>query len=140
MLIFCQMTIIEFSEWLQDMLTEKQMKPKTLADKAGLDPGIISRVLNRERMPSSDSLSSIARALDLPPETVFRAAGLLPELPSIDQARMEIFLYKFAELPPEKQEQVLEYMDFIQKRNIEPVKPNREGVAPPETVKGKVRT
>lgn len=116
------------------------MKPKTLADKAGLDPGIISRVLNRERMPSSDSLSSIARALDLPPETVFRAAGLLPELPSIDQARMEIFLYKFAELPPEKQEQVLEYMDFIQKRNTEPVKTNREGVAPPETVKGKVRT
>lgn len=60
------MTIIEFSEWLQDVLTEKRMKPKTLADKAGLDPGIISRVLNRERMPSSDSLSSIAQPLETP--------------------------------------------------------------------------
>lgn len=129
-----------FGDWILERLKEKKWRQADLARAANLDTAVISNLINSKRGPGEDTCKAIARALDLPPETVFRAAGLLPELPSIDQARMEIFLYKFAELPPEKQEQVLEYMDFIQKRNTEPVKTNREGVAPPETVKGKVRT
>lgn len=92
------------------------MKPKTLADKAGLDPGIISRVLNRERMPSSDSLSSIARALDLPPETVFRAAGLLPPLASVDAERRETLDHNWSELTPEQQDDVLRYIEFVKSK------------------------
>lgn len=132
----------EFGDWLLGRLAEKDWSQAQLARKAKVSRQVIYNYINLPREnPDKDMLASIARALDLPPETVFRAAGLLPELPSIDQARQEIVLHKFSELSAEEQEQVIEYIDFIKRRQKSPTsKQNREGVAPPETFKRNVRT
>jgi transcriptional regulator with XRE-family HTH domain len=41
--------------------------------------------LNGDRNPSNETLEAIARGLKLPPETVFRAAGILPNHPGTDE-------------------------------------------------------
>ena len=84
MLVYCQMATIDFSDWLFEELIKRGIKPAELARKAGLDKGIISRILNRERRPEPETLTSIARALRLPPEQIFRVAGLLPIDPKSD--------------------------------------------------------
>jgi len=71
------MTNIKFAEWLTDYLKTQRIKPVELARMAKLDPGAISRILTAERSPTPKTLESIAKALDIPSETVFRAAGLL---------------------------------------------------------------
>ena len=77
MLISCSMTS-DFAQWLQDELDERKMKPVDLANLAGKDQGMISRILRRQRMPTPDTLNAIAKALRLPSRIVFEAAGQLP--------------------------------------------------------------
>lgn len=136
------MTIIEFADWLQAELDIREMKPKTLADKAHLDPGIISRVLSRERLPSPDSLTAISGVLGYPPETVFRAAGLLPKLTNPITEYQEILDFSLSTLDGDQLMEVLQFIEFIKQRDKQPVKQtskpakqNREGISPPETVK-----
>ncbi len=85
------------------------MSPAELARKAGIDKGIISRILNRERRPSPESLEAIARALKLPSETVFRAAGLLPSKVKTDPLTEE-GLYILQQLEGEDKEDALRYL------------------------------
>ena len=72
------MTTNDFADWLGKALTTHNLTAAELARRAGVDKGVISRLINHERTPSPETLSSIATALQLPPETIFRAAGLLP--------------------------------------------------------------
>jgi len=72
------MTTNDFAQWLEKALITNNLTASELARRAGVDKGVISRLINKERAPSPETLSSIAAALKLPPEIVFRAAGLLP--------------------------------------------------------------
>lgn len=77
MLTSCLMTSIDFAEWLQKQLDERGFTPYKLAQLSGKDQGTISRILNRERMPGNSSLIAFAKALKLPRDVVFEAAGIL---------------------------------------------------------------
>jgi transcriptional regulator with XRE-family HTH domain len=81
-----------FSNWLESELKQRNMTPAELARASGKAAAVISRVLNGERSAAPDTLEAIARALKLPPETVFRAAGLLPPV-SEDEAKFEDWKY-----------------------------------------------
>jgi transcriptional regulator with XRE-family HTH domain len=81
-----------FSNWLESELNQRNMTPAELARASGKAAAVISRVLNGERSAAPDTLEAIARALKLPPETVFRAAGLLPPV-SEDEAKFEDWKY-----------------------------------------------
>lgn len=83
------MATIDFSDWLSVKLDEQEMKPADLARKAELDKSVVTRILNRERNPEPKTLTAIARALRLPPEQVFRAAGLLPPTSNTDSLTEE---------------------------------------------------
>lgn len=85
------------------------MSPAGLARKAGIDKGIISRTLNRERKPSPESLEAIARALKLPPEAVFRAAGLLPPKAETDPL-IEEGTHILQQLEGEDKEDAIRYL------------------------------
>ena len=66
--------------------------------------------MNREQNPGKESLDAIARTLKLSPETIFRAAGLLPPV-SDDESEWEIWKAKLAQLSPENRERFLRLME-----------------------------
>ena len=67
-----------FSEWLQAEMTQRDLSQSELARLAGVTRSAINGVLSGSRGPGHDLCSGIARAFKLPPEAVYRAAGLLP--------------------------------------------------------------
>lgn len=107
MLISCLMTT--FADWLTQELNQRDMSPADLARAMRKDQGIISRLLRGERNPNPETLTAIARALRLPPETVFRAAGLLPPVSEVDELKADI-IDLTAQMSREEQREVLEYL------------------------------
>lgn len=70
--------LIDFSDHLINILNLLDLTQVELAKKARLDKSIISRLINRERKPTPETLLAIAKAINYPPEEVFRWAGFLP--------------------------------------------------------------
>jgi len=70
--------MLNFAAWLEHELKNRDWRPIDLARKSKQYPATINRVLNGERNAGPDTCLAIARALDIPPELIFRLAGLLP--------------------------------------------------------------
>ena len=78
-IIYYQMsTDTNFSGWLQEELKKRGMSQADLSRKSGLSTAAVSRIMGGSRGVGAEACTAIARALKLPPETVFRQAGLLP--------------------------------------------------------------
>ncbi|PKN93963.1 MAG: hypothetical protein CVU44_06055 [Chloroflexi bacterium HGW-Chloroflexi-6] len=73
-----------FSGWLLRELKVRDMSQSDLARIAGLGSGTISNIVSGNRKVGQETLVKIAHALRLPDETVFRAAGLLPQVSEED--------------------------------------------------------
>lgn len=101
-----------FGEWLQGQLNERGMSQSQLAKLANLSRGTISNIINGNRGIGEDSLTSIARALRLPAEDVFRRAGILPPARDDDPIAKEA-AHLISLLPDERKQQVLDYIRFI---------------------------
>jgi len=67
-----------FVDWLFSEMENRNWTQADLARAAHLSRGAIGNIIREERNPSPDSLHGIAKAFSLPPEVVFRKAGLLP--------------------------------------------------------------
>lgn len=115
MLLSCQMTIINFAEFLQDELDTRGWKASDLVKRSKLSPAIISRALNSERLPSPESLSAIASALGYPPERLFRIAGILPPKPEIDEIT-EKLIHLVAQMNELERADVHEYAALVLRR------------------------
>lgn len=113
---------IDFADWLVQEMNKRGWSQADLANAAGLNRQVISTYVNRQRSkPDSEVLTALARALRLPPEVVFRHAGLLPPV-SPDTEYREELLYLFSELPPDEQEEIIELLRFKKERKKEPGK------------------
>ena len=99
-----------FPDWLANELTKRDISPSELARLSNKSPAVITRILNGERRPAPETIEAIAHALRLPPETVFRAAGLLPPLPPED-AEWEIWREKLEQLTPENRQRFRRIME-----------------------------
>lgn len=66
-----------FTDWLDDELQKRSWSHSELARQAGITRGALSHIFSHTRRPGVSLLNGIARALRLPPEQVFRAAGIL---------------------------------------------------------------
>lgn len=73
---------IYFSEWLQTEMDKRGWSQSDLARAAELNRAVINKLLNGKSHPQPSTLEAISRALRIPLETTYRAAGLLP--PSVD--------------------------------------------------------
>lgn len=104
-----------FSEWLTEQMVVRDWTQADLARATGLSRGTVSNLLNNVRSPGSDVLRSIAKGLNLPPETVYRTAGLLPKKPAIDE-QIEEIMYEAAQLTEAEREELLAYIRM--KRNL----------------------
>jgi len=75
--------------WIRAQLDERGWRPADLARHAGLTNATLSRILNGTRQAGPEVCTAIANALGVPPEYVFRLAGLLPTLPPVVEQEKE---------------------------------------------------
>lgn len=111
MLYWCCMNAESFANFVRDQMRLQGISQAELAKMSGVSTSQISRILSTLSTPTQDVILAIARALKLPPETVFRAAGLLSPIDE-RQAAIEKLGYQFLELSPRDQEEILALMDF----------------------------
>jgi transcriptional regulator with XRE-family HTH domain len=102
---------ITFSEWLQTEIEKRGLSWNKFAENAGLSSGTIYNIRDGTRGVGENSLKAIAMALKIPPEQVFRAAGLLPES-NIKSDKEEELLYLFAQLPDVEKSRMIEFVKF----------------------------
>jgi len=69
---------VDFTEWLQEQIRASGRTQAQVAQAGGISTSHLSRVLSGERGIGPELCHGVARALNLPPERVFRKAGLLP--------------------------------------------------------------
>jgi len=96
----------DFVTWLSNELNTRSWSMSELARRAGITHGAISHVLSESRNPGPDFCKAIARAFGIPPEQVFRLAGLLPIVSQNKEEDEELLSY-FHGLPPRTRTQVL---------------------------------
>lgn len=112
MLIFTCQKIMNMSEWLKAKLSETGITQAELSRRSGISQGHITKVLNGERGLGEQGIKGIAEAFKVPPEEVFRIAGLLPKVP-LGTAKEEKLLFYFRQMNDDQQQDVLDYSDFI---------------------------
>lgn len=99
-----------FVDWLLNEMNSQGLSQAALAKKADVSRTAISNLINGSRGMGIELCTAIAHALKIPPETVFRAAGLLPPV-SEDDAEWEIWKAKLAQLSPENRQRFLRLME-----------------------------
>jgi transcriptional regulator with XRE-family HTH domain len=105
-----------FDQWIITELKKRNWNQNELAKRAGIAHGTVSNIINNNKGVGESSLRAIARAFKYPPEIVFRAAGLLPQVQQSSETE-EKLLYLFTELSDEQRGMVLEYMQFLLSKN-----------------------
>ena len=80
---------IYFSKWLQAEMNKRGWSQSDLARAADLNRAVINKLLNGKSHPEPATLEAISRALKIPIETAYRAAGLLPANPDNDDTTEE---------------------------------------------------
>ena len=77
---------LRFAEWLQSEIDKRGWSQSDCARAADLNRAVINKLLNGKSKPQPATLVAIARALKIPIETAYRAAGLLPLSTEGDEA------------------------------------------------------
>ncbi len=95
----------QFITWLETELAQRGWSDHQLARHAGISHSVISKA--RSGLPPKwEACEAIANALKLPPEQVFRQAGLLA--PVEEQASFEEWRYILALLPERDRYELLQ--------------------------------
>lgn len=95
-----------FGRWLLNELDARRWSMRELARQTGVSESTISRIVSGKRNPSSALCRKMAKVLRVPPERVFREAGLLPDY-SDDSPETREALYLFRELPEDERVRIL---------------------------------
>ncbi|MDL1909737.1 helix-turn-helix transcriptional regulator [Chloroflexi bacterium CFX6] len=103
------MKVIDFPSWLTAQIISRNWKPTDLAKYSHLSDTAVSRILRGDRNPDVDTLSKIAQALRLPPEQVYRAAGILPPVPDLNET-IEQIVHEIQSLPEQDQQEILAFI------------------------------
>jgi len=106
------MLAMEFQDWLVEQLNLKGWNQAKLASRAGVTRTAISDIISGRRNAGSELCTAIAHALNLPPEEVFRAAGLLPPAPAHTEQTQEL-LYFFDQLDDHDRKTILDLARFL---------------------------
>lgn len=104
----------DFCLWLQLEREKRGLTQAKLASLAGLNRAVINKIENGQSKPTVETLQSIANALNLPDEVVFRAAGFLRTPPDTEYA--EQILHLLPQLSSQEQEEILELLRFKAER------------------------
>ncbi len=95
-----------FGKWLLKELDTRRWSMREFARRTGVSESTISRIVSGKRNPSSSLCRKMAEVLRVPPERVFREAGLLPDYTE-DSPKMKEALYLFRKLPEDERRRIL---------------------------------
>ncbi|HNB54686.1 MAG TPA: hypothetical protein PK530_22245 [Anaerolineales bacterium] len=96
----------QFNLWLDQELAKRGWNDYQLSKKAGISHSVISKARSGI-LPKWQACFSLANALSVAPETVFRLAGLLSKAPDWSPEKDE-WDHLFAQLPSEEREELLQ--------------------------------
>lgn len=90
----------DFASWLEAEIKKRDWSQSDLSRYSGISRQVIHTYITRQRLnPETPVLRAIASAFRVSPETVYRAAGLLPSQPEADEM-VEKLNYKITQLTP----------------------------------------
>ena len=107
---------MDFADWLTEEVEKRGWSFRELARRAGLSSGAISQITTQRSFPGPEFCTGVARAFRIPPEEVFRRAGLLPPLPETEKKKQSVWL-RFTRLTPEQQDLILTTMEAWVREN-----------------------
>lgn len=96
----------EFSDWLKQELAQRGWDQAELARQSHITPGQISHLLAGDRSAGPNACRKLARVFHLPPEEVFRRAGLLPRA-SESSEEFERLTHYFRLMKPSDQKRLI---------------------------------
>ena len=99
----------DFSTWLLGELRLRDWSQADLASRSGLSQGAISKVVNKQRKPGFDFCEGVSKALKVPVETIYAAAGLLPPSRKTTSQEEEL-LHLFRQLPEKEKSDLIKYV------------------------------
>ncbi|HEY3311327.1 MAG TPA: helix-turn-helix transcriptional regulator [Anaerolineales bacterium] len=98
-----------FTDWLYEEIQKRNWTQTELASRAGITKGAVSHIFSHTRHPGTLVLKAIAKALHLPPEEVFRRAGVLDTEPDPGETpRLGEWIQIFRDADESTREQMLE--------------------------------
>lgn len=105
-----------FVSWLLAEMEKRGWTQADLARRGNIPTGVLSRIINSQRGPGASTCIKIATAFNIPPQEVFRMAGILPksltdELENNLSFRQVYNLMKG--LSPEEQQNLIAYAEFL---------------------------
>ncbi len=105
----------EFTSWVQAELTRLKWSHAELAERTGVSRALVSRTLRGDMPVSCEFCIRVAAALDVAPAHVLTLAGILPDdVAPANPGPVSLEILRLIEtLPPERRQQVLEYVRFI---------------------------
>jgi transcriptional regulator with XRE-family HTH domain len=106
-----------FIKMLREGMERRKISLNQLAEKAGVSPAYLSRILNKERgLPSDKAILRLAEVLDLQPrERLLIEAGRVPAnlKPLLSQLRVPALLRAVGKLSETEQEEVLKTVEAL---------------------------
>lgn len=114
----------EFSTWLDKEIQERGINYSEFARRAGIGRATLSKILSydKDSKPKADTVSKIAKGLNLPVDFVFIKAEILPPdyakdkiNPTLEEANRLL-----SELPEEYQRQALQLVRFLHDNHAPP--------------------
>ena len=97
-----------FADWITGQMQRRNWNQADLARAAGLTPPTLSRLLSGQRSPGAAVCKALARAFDLPVETVYRQAHLLPTEPDWSPT-LDEWTWLFEQLEDTDREELLAF-------------------------------
>ena len=108
----------DLASWLRQEVETRGWSLREMARRAGVSHTAIINVANGRTRPGASFCLKIARALGVPPEEVYRRAGLLPPTPAESASLLEAN-FLFAQLSESEQETVLTMMRALAQKRRE---------------------
>jgi transcriptional regulator with XRE-family HTH domain len=113
---------MNYIDWIEGELRKREWSRSDLSRKSGITTAQISRVLNGDQNPGHVFHEGMARAFNVPLETVLRAAKVLQPVSERD-ALKEDFNLNFNDLTPDEQRivaSIVKGMKEAKKNNRKP--------------------
>lgn len=124
---------LEFGQWLSGEMKKRGWSQADLAKKADVSRATISRVISGTRNVGPDLCLSLAIALKVPAEEIFRIAGILPPEPNNEKAKddppgLGEWIWHYLQAGDEDRDELLEFARFkAQNRNTKSSELRRVG-------------
>lgn len=96
----------KLADWINKELEKRGWSCSEASRQGGISHTSISQTVSG-RQPGVDVCKGLAKAFNTPVETVYRLAGLLPEISDLDKMDMIELVDVFRDLGPDQREMVL---------------------------------